>query len=488
VKTVAVIGSGVGGLATAIRLRNKGYKVIVLEKNNYVGGKLTELKLGKFRFDAGPSLFTMPELVNELFEISGKDVKSYFQYDRLDTICKYFFEDGTVITANKDLSVFAKEIENKTLDSADDVIKHLKQSEFIYNTTAKLFLTKSLHKVSSYLNFSTFWSFLKFPFINPLKTMNGSNMARFKDSKTQRLFNRYATYNGSNPYKAPAVLNIIPHLEYNLGAYCPKGGMISITRALHQLALDIGVEFKLNCDVTKINIEANKVKSVDFNKQSLNVDKVISNVDVKTVYDKLLPSKKPLLKVLKQERSSSALIFYWGINKEFRNLDVHNIFFSEDYKTEFKEIFEGKTICDDPTVYVNIASKYSESDAPNGCESWFVMINVPADFSQNWEELIKKAKVNIINKLNRILKVNLEDLILEEDMLTPKLIQSKTSSYRGSLYGTASNNRFAAFFRHSNFSNTYKNLYFCGGSVHPGGGIPLALSSAKIIDKYVDYA
>ena len=486
-KTAIVIGSGPGGLASSIRLANKGYKVIVLEKNNYVGGKLTEIRLDKFRFDAGPSLFTMPELVTELFELSSKNVADYFEYERLSTICKYFYADGTIITADSDVNKFAEEVEAKTTDSKEAVLKHLKQSEFIYNTTAELFLTKSLHKLSSYLNLSTFWSFLKFPFLNPLKTMDGVNSASFKDSKSQRLFNRYATYNGSNPYKAPAILNIIPHLEYNRGAYYPKGGMISISKSLHKLAVDLGVEFKLNCNVEKINVAKNRVTGVSFTGGSINADTVVSNADIKTVYDKLLPTKKALLKVQKQERSCSALIFYWGMNKKFSNLDVHNIFFTENYKEEFKHLFGKADIYEDPTIYINITSKYSADDAPKDCETWFVMINVPPDFSQDWDELIKEARQSIITKLNRVLNIDIESLILEEDMLTPQLIESRTSSYRGSLYGTASNDKFSAFFRHSNFSKTYKGLYFCGGSVHPGGGIPLALSSAKIIDKYIKH-
>jgi len=486
-KRAVIIGSGVGGLASAIRFRNKGYSVTVLEKNSYVGGKLSELKLNGFRFDAGPSLFTMPELVDELFTLSGKKTTAYFQYDQLQTICKYFYEDGTVISASKDIDKFAEEIELKTSDSKKSVIKHLKKSKFIYKTTATLFLTKSLHKVASYLSFSTFWSFLKLPLINPFQTMNGANSVRFKDVKNQQLFNRYATYNGSNPYKAPAVLNIIPHLEFNMGAYYPKNGMISITKALYQLALDIGVKFEMNSQVDKINVLNNSVKSVAYEGQVLEADVVVSNVDVKTVYDKLLPSSSKLKNVLKQERSSSALIFYWGIDGNFENLDVHNIFFSKKYRQEFEHIFEKKSIFADPTIYVNVTSKYSKNDAPKGKESWFVMINVPGDFGQDWSKLVTEARQTIISKLNRILKIDLESLIIEEDMLTPQMIEVKTSSYRGSLYGTASNNRFSAFFRHSNFSDTYKGLYFCGGSVHPGGGIPLALSSAKIIDKYIKH-
>ena len=179
--------------------------------------------------------------------------------------------------------------------------------------------------------------------------------------------------------------------------------------------------------------------------------------------------------------SSSALIFYWGIKQEFPELDLHNIFFSNDYAGEFKAIFEEKSLMDDPTVYVNITSKLSKADAPAGCENWFVMINVPCNDGQDWDDLIAKARVHIISKLNRLLDCDIESLIEEEAILEPRTIESKTSSYKGALYGTSSNSRMAAFFRHPNFSRKIKDLYFCGGSVHPGGGIPLALSSAKIV-------
>jgi phytoene desaturase len=484
-KKAIIVGSGIAGIASAIRLQNKGYAVQVLEKNAYAGGKLTQINGNGFRFDAGPSLFTMPNLVTELFELSGKNSFDYFNYDQLQVLCNYFYEDGTRISANSNIDVFAEEIERKTTDSAEKVKKHLQKSKFIYGTTEEQFLNKSLHKIGSFLSFSTFISIFKLPFLNIFSSMNEVNEKAFNDSKTIRLFNRYATYNGSNPYKAPGILNIIPHLEFGLGAYLPKGGMHEITNSLVRLAKEIGVEFHFNQEVTAIETEHNLAKSVTTKSKIYSADIIVCNADIHTVYEKLIPSAKKLKKVDKQERSSSALIFYWGIDKEFSELDVHNILFTEDYKTEFDHIFDYKTICDDPTIYINITSKQIKEDAPKGKENWFVMINVPSVYGQDWDSMIAAARRNILDKISRNLGVDVEKLILFEQQLTPQLIQDKTSSYKGSLYGTSSNSRFAAFLRHKNFSSQYKNLYFCGGSVHPGGGIPLALSSAKIIDKLI---
>jgi phytoene desaturase len=484
-KKAVVIGSGIAGIAVAIRLQNQGYHVQVLEKNPYPGGKLTQLSGKGFRFDAGPSLFTMPNLVTELFEISGKKAADYFNYDQLQVLCNYFYEDGTRISASADISTFANEIEKKTTDSAEKVKKHLRKSKFIYGVTKEQFLEKSLHKIESFLSLSTLVSLVKLPFLNIFRSMNQVNEKMFDDSRTIRLFNRYATYNGSNPYKAPGILNIIPHLEFGLGAYLPRGGMHEITNSLVKLAKEIGVEFHFNQEVTSIETLSNLVKSVTTVTSNFSADTIICNADIHTVYEKLLPSSKKLKEVDKQERSSSALIFYWGIDKEFPELDVHNILFSEDYKTEFDHIFESKTICEDPTVYINITSKHIKKDAPKGKENWFVMINVPSVYGQDWDSMVANARKNILRKISKNLGEDIEKLIVFEDQLTPQLIQDKTYSFKGSLYGTSSNSRFAAFFRHKNFSSQYKNLYFCGGSVHPGGGIPLALSSAKIIEQLI---
>jgi phytoene desaturase len=310
--------------------------------------------------------------------------------------------------------------------------------------------------------------------------MNGANEKAFSDKKLIQIFNRYSTYNGSSPYLAPATLNVIPHLEIMEGAYYPEGGMISITTSLVKLAKDIGVKFHFSTPVREILIENKKVKGIRTDNGNLNFDVVISNMDVYNSYQKLMPNVKKPIKTLTQPKSSSAVIFYWGIKKEFKELGLHNIFFSENYPEEFNTIFEKRSIYYDPTIYVNITSKHTLTDAPAGCENWFAMINVPNNSGQDWDKLVTEARENMIKKLNRILKTDIRSLIECEMILDPRLVESRTSSAFGAIYGNSSNNKFAAFMRHANFSKEIKNLYFCGGSVHPGPSIPLCLLSAKI--------
>ena len=205
-------------------------------------------------------------------------------------------------------------------------------------------------------------------------------------------------------------------------------------------------------------------------------------------YRHLLKDHKAPEKILQQPRSSSALIFYWGISKQFKQLDLHNIFFSEDYKTEFDYIFNKKDVHHDPTVYINISSKEQPTDAPNGSENWFTMVNVPSNIGQDWDKIIAKTRQNIITKVSRLLGEDISKLIEFEDVLDPRLIESKTQSHQGALYGASSNNKYAAFLRHPNFKSSVANLYFCGGSVHPGGGIPLCLLSGKIVAELIEKA
>ena len=483
---VIIIGAGIAGLASAIRLRVQGYDVSVFEANSYPGGKLTAFTEKGYRFDMGPSLFTMPQFIEELFTLANKPIEDYFNYHQKTVVCNYFYEDGTRFTAFADKNKFASEA-SKTFDvDKQTIIDYLDKSKKKYDLTATLFLEKSLHKLSTYLSGDTLNAILRINALDINSSLNDYNTSVFKDNRLVQFFNRFATYNGSSPYQTPGIMSMIPHLEQYYGTYFPKGGMHSITMSLYQLAKDIGVEFHFKTMVEEIETKDGSVTGI-ITKQGFEEGSiVVSNSDVVPTYRQLLKKHKAPEKILKQPRSSSALIFYWGITKQFKELDLHNIFFSKDYKTEFDYIFNKSDVYNDPTVYINITSKEEPDDAPEGCENWFVMINVPSNKGQNWDEIIERSRKNIIDKLSRLLNVNLGDFIEYEHILEPRTIESKTQSYQGALYGAASNNKFAAFLRHPNFKNSIKNLYFCGGSVHPGGGIPLCLLSGKIVSDLIE--
>lgn len=480
-----IIGAGIGGIATALRLNKKGYDVLVLEANGYPGGKLHASTIEGYRFDLGPSLFTMPHFVDELYELHGRDPLEYFQYHRKQTICNYFWEDGTRFSAKADKKTFIEQATRAFDEPEDHLRAYLQGNEKKFELTKGLFLEKSLHKIGTYLSSGTIKALIQLGALDINASLDQINQKSFKNQKLVQLFNRYATYNGSSPYKTPGIMSMIPHLEMHYGTFYPKGGMHRISLSLYELALRQGIQFRFQKKVTKIQVEERTAVGVHTETEKYQADIVVSNMDVFPTYKYLLKDQKHPKKILAQERSSSALIFYWGIAGQFDDLDLHNIFFSEDYQKEFHSIFETKTLYGDPTVYINITSKEDPADAPDQSENWFVMINAPGNYGQDWEVLKYVARNNIINKLNRILKVDLEKMIKVEHILDPMGIENSTSSYRGALYGAASNNKMAAFLRHPNFSPRIKNLYFTGGSVHPGGGIPLCLLSAKIVGEMV---
>jgi phytoene desaturase len=484
-KTCAVIGAGISGIAAAIRMRNKGFKVTVFEANSFPGGKLSSESLKGYRFDMGPSVFTMPGYVDELFVLSGKNPRDYFNYTHLNPVYRYFFEDGVILDSFHGKEAYAEEMAKKVKDKKETILNYLNNTEEVYHLTADVFLFNSLHKIKNFFTKPVMKGLLNFGKIGAFETMNEANEKAFKDEKMVQIFNRYSTYNGSSPYLAPATLNVIPHLEIIEGAYYPHGGMYSITESLVQLAKEIGVEFRYSTPVKEILIEDKKIKGVRTDSGKENFDVLISNMDVYNSYLKLMPDVKKPEKTLKQPKSSSAVIFYWGIKKEFKELGLHNILFSENYPEEFNAIFEKKSIYHDPTIYINITSKHTPTDAPAGAENWFTMINVSNNSGQNWDDLVAVARKNMIRKINRILKTNIEEFIECEMILDPRLVESRTSSAFGAIYGNASNNKFAAFLRHANFSKEIKGLYFCGGSVHPGPSIPLCLLSAKITSELV---
>ena len=479
-KSCAVVGSGVAGMAAAIRMQNKGYKVTVFEANNFAGGKLSQEICKGYRFDFGPSVFTLPELVDELFILCNKNPREYFNYIHLNPVFRFFFEDGTILDSPHGRKEYARYMASKTSDTEQAIIDYLEKTEMIYNLTGELFLMNSLHKAKNYFTKAVAKGLINFGKIGAFDTMNSANEKAFTDKKLVQMFNRYATYNGSSPYVAPATLNVIPHVEINMGAYYPVGGIYSITHSLVNLAESIGVTFKLATPVKEIIIENKKATGVITKEGFQDFDVVISNSDVYNTYKNLIPNAKKPNKTLSQPKSSSGIIFYWGIKKQFEQLHLHNIFFSDNYKEEFDTVINKQTIYHDPTIYVNITSKATPTDAPEGCENWFTFINVPYNSGQDWDKLVDEMRDNVIKKLSRILKTDIRPLIECEMLMDPRVIEQRTSSAFGAIYGNASNNMFAAFLRHPNFSSEVKNLYFCGGSVHPGPGIPLCLLSAKI--------
>lgn len=489
-KRIAVIGAGIGGLTAAIRLARRGHDVHVYEQGATIGGKAGSRTLDRFRFDTGPSLLTMPFVLRELFADVGTSMDQYLDVQPLSLLTRYYYADGTILDAHSDREAFLREVLRRTDESSETVQQYFEYSRRIYHTTADLFLFRSLGEPSTFLNREALRALTGVHRIDAFRSMHRANASFFRDTRLVQLFDRYATYNGSNPFTVPATLNIISHVEHSLGGYYVRGGMHKLPEALHKLAIEMGARFHLNTPVQAIRHENNRILGIDIREGRREYDVVVSNTDVHHTYEKLLDDRRSRMarRYAGSEPSSSALVFFWGMKGRFDSIDVHNIMFSMDYRAEFEDIFSKRRCHDDPTVYIYVSSKLHGADAPPDCENWFVMINAPSHADQDWGAETRRIRAAIIRKINAMLAVDIEPSILVEEVMTPEDIQRKTASNRGSIYGISSNSRFSAFLRQQGRSRRYRGLYFCGGSAHPGGGIPLCVLSGKIaaelIQKY----
>lgn len=485
---VVVVGAGLGGLSAAIRLAAAGYRVEVFDKQSGAGGKAYTEQVGDYRFDTGPSLFTLRPVFEQLFAEAGRSLDDYLTLTPLETICHYFWRDGPRARSFADRQAMAAEFSRAFGEPPDHVTRYLDYSARIHRITSHLFLEKSLHEWSTYGS-GDFWrSLVQLGGIDALRTMHTANSDFFDSPYLRQFFDRYATYNGSDPYQTPATLNIIPHVEYGLGAWAVAGGIYAVPRALETLARELGVQFHYGTPVRRILTDGTgrrrRVTGIRTDQRDIPAEVVVSNVDVTPTYERLLEDTDARLykRYRRLEPSSSGLVFYWGVGRRFSELGLHNIFFSDDYEREFRQIFRDGRCPDDPTIYLNITAKEGGTeDAPSHGENWFILINAPWDQGQDWEAEAQRVRARVLERLSAELGTAIEPLIEVESRMTPPEIAAKTDSHRGSLYGISSNSTFAAFLRHPNRSRRYRGLFFTGGSAHPGGGMPLVVLGGRIV-------
>jgi phytoene desaturase len=484
ITTVAVVGGGIAGMAVAARLANAGCKVVLFEANAELGGKLSERRSRGFRFDCGPSLFTLPETLEALFRDCGKDLKYYMEYDRLDLITRYHYANNTWVDAWVDQEKLSQELYDKFNEDPSRVLRYLRRVKWLYEFTAPVFLEKSLHRRSELWTAANLLKVFALPFIGAFQSLYRFNKSHFNKERTAQIFSRVATYNGSNPYKAPGTLALINHVEYGIGAYYPRGGMIAIRDALAALLNDLGVEVRLNTKVDKFHVFRNKILGVKVKDQRIAFDRVVSALDIAYAKEYLFSRDLMESKMRFKNLGMSAMVFHWGIRGNFPQLDLHNVFFSKKYRKEFDGIVS-KQPFHDMTLYVYVSSKRRPEDAPDGHENWFVMVNMPCDQMQDWDKILDFTRKSVVQRLSSDLGYDIQSLIVDENVMTPLHFEKATRTYAGALYGQHSNSVFSAFRRYPNKHPLIRGLYFCGGSVHPGGGIPICLHSANIASRWL---
>ena len=483
-----VVGAGIGGLAAAALLAKAGRRVTVVEQAAATGGKAASRQLGGYRFDTGPSLFTLPGTFREFFARLGKRLEDYLEPVPLAPLCAYEFADGTRLDSYSDRRRFAAELERAGVARAAELDAYLDRSAQMWDLAGELFLARSLHEPGTYASRRGLRAVLNAGRLAPFTRLHDANARAFADPRAVQLFDRYATYNGSSPFRTPATMRIIPHVEYAFGGYALRGGIVALPRALERAARELGVEFRLGVRAERIVTAGGRCRGVEAGGEFLAGDIVVSNADVLSTYRRLLdqPEAPEARRYARLEPSSSGLVFLWGVARRFPRLRVHNIFFSGDYRAEFAAMFDRHDLPEEPTVYLNITSKVEPGDAPAEGENWFVLLNAPRDAGQDWGAAAARARATVRTRLSRALGCDVGALIEEEQVITPADIARDTGSTHGSLYGIASHSPMAAFWRHPNRSRRIGGLYFAGGSAHPGGGMPLALRSGMLAAELAD--
>ena len=487
---INVIGAGLGGLAVSCLMANKGHEVTILEKNERPGGKIGEVQAKGFRFDTGPSLLTMPFVLEHLFSLCGADINDYIDIQPVNPICRYFYRNGTRFDCYKDSGVNIAQIQEFAPKDVQAYKEFREYSEQLYERTKDAFLYNPLYGLSD-LSSLKLTDFFK---IDAFKTVAERIDTMFKSAELRQFFKRFTTYNGSSPFQAPATLNVIPHVELAMGGYYLDGGIYSLIESLVELGSKLGVTFKYNTEIQRIGIADGKVSGVtDVNGHHYESDLVISNADAAETYlNFVTDSEVSLLKQKKingLEPSCSGFVLLLGVNKQYDNLTHHNIFFSDDYRREFDQIFNDKVMPDDPTIYVANTSHSNPGHAPEGGSNLFVLVNAPyLSEEYNWQEQEKQYKEKVVTELENRGLNNLSNHIVFSETITPRDFYQQYRSNKGSIYGTSSNSKFSAFLRPRNKSRSIEGLYLVGGSTHPGGGIPLvtlsALHATELISRF----
>lgn len=484
-KKVAVIGAGLAGLAAAVLLAHRGFRVTVIEKNETVGGKCGAVSEGGYRFDTGPTLLTMPFVLDELFAAVGKRREDSVALTPLEPLCRYNYPDGSVLEASAVRDRLYRELLRFSPADADGFLRFLDHGERIYRAAAEPFLFRPFG-VTSLRSLVESMRFLPaLARLDAFRTLDAAVREYVWDERLRQLLNRFATYNGSSPFLAPATLAIIPFVEFGMGGWYVRGGMYALAAALRRLAEELGAAVLTGREAERILAGGGRVRGVGLTDGStVEAEQVICNADALYAEEVLLRDAAPRPR-RKADPSLAGFVILLGASRRYPALAHHNIFFSRDYRAEFDALVGRGIPADEPTIYVSASSVTEPAAAPEGHSNLFILVNAPplsADGTSAGQLQGDGGpyRDRVLGILEQRGLTGLRDHVVVERRITPADFFRRFHAYRGSLYGLSSNSRWGAFLRPGNRSRTLRGLYFAGGSTHPGGGIPLVLLSGRI--------
>ena len=484
---VGVVGAGLAGLAAACVLAARGHKVILFDKNPWLGGKAAQLQQEGFRFDMGPTILTVPHVLERVFTEAGRSMHDYLDLRRLDPQWRCFFDDGTVLDLQEDVPKMAQVIAQYAPGSEQGYRDFIAMSAKLHEVSEKFFFWKSVEGIADTLSFkgmnlATLRDVLS---LRMGTTVASQIRKRVPDARVSQMLDHFVQYVGSSPYASPAVLCSIGHMQTDLGVWYPMGGTRAVPQALERLAGELGVDLRPSTDIAHIMSENGRaVGVVTTGGEMIRLSAVVSNMDSVRTMSELVggaPAKK-FARRWKRDPACSGVVLYLGLHRGYDHLAHHNFVFSKDPEEEFRHIYDQGEPAPDPTCYLAATARTEPGVAPPGGEALYVLVHTPfMRPHHDWEAMFPAYRQVILDKLKRCAGMpDLEERIVFERHLTPQNIHDRYRVLNGAIYGLASHGKVNGAFKPGNRSRDLKGLYLAGGAAHPGPGMPMVLMSGWI--------
>ena len=489
-KRVVVVGAGLGGMSAAIMLARTGFQVTLLEKNSHVGGKLNQLQTQGFSFDLGPSIFTLPHIFRTIFEGDGKRLEDYITLQRIDPQWRNFFEDGTALDLWEDRDKMRVELERFGPRVVREYEEFLAYSRRQYEIVERGYLSQGLDTFAQFLRF---YGLKDAHDLDYLSSMAGSIHKRLSNSYLRDIFEYFIKYVGSSALDSPAFMNLMPNIQMEFGLWYVSGGLYQLAHAFHRRLDECGVTLRLGHEVTRIDYKGGAVTGVhahDFNGGTgyFDADYVVSNMEVIPAMKKLLDAPPSAMRKLRRFKPScSGIVLHLGLNRVYPQLAHHNFFYSKDLHAHFRRVFRDGKLPDDPTLYVVAPTRTDQSQAPAGCDNIKILPHIPSldDRRPTTREDYMALKEICLDKLERMGLTDLRRHIVVEDFWTPFDIEARYGSNCGSIYGVVCDRRRNFAFKAPKQSSRFGNLFFVGGSVNPGAGMPMVTLSGQHVARMI---
>jgi phytoene desaturase len=481
-KTAVIIGAGIGGIATSIYLAKEGYSVSVFEKNSSPGGRCGQLIREGHRFDLGATMLMMPATYREIFATLGIPLFENTEIKPLDNLYKIYFDNNDVIAFSSDKEKMRIQLEKIEPGSYAKSQKYVDDGYEIFQIGMNKLIGRNFDNIFQFANFRNIGMLIK------LKTyISNWKYAKkfFNDDHLRMAYTFQNIYVGQSPFNSPALFSMVPAAELTEGSFFPKGGMYTIVEKLLAEARSSGVSFSFNKPVKKITVTGKKAESIILEDGSvINADIVVANADLPYVYRKLLPDRRKSRRLDSMKYSCSAICFHWGLDKVYPQLGHHSVFLSDGFREGLNRIFKDKSVSDQPSFYIHAPVRTDPGAAPAGHDTLSFIVgcgHVDKMKKQDWDEIRKKTHSALIQRLKQLGMSDIEEHIKFEISYTPESWENACNITRGSVFGSLAHNLLQmGYFRPHNQHSRYKNLFFVGGSTHPGNGIPNVLLSAKL--------